>query len=104
MSPALWQPEPRQVRQLKALVRRLDALIEMHQQEVNRLDVADDVVRDDIEAHIRLLEERIAQLRQAIRRHIDEDPGLRSQKDLLLSIPGVGEKTVASILSYFATI
>ena len=104
MSPSLWVPEPRPVRELKALVRRLDALIEMHQQEVNRLDVADEVVRDDIEDHIRLLNGRIEELREAIGKHIDDDPGLRSQRELLLSIPGIGEKTVASVLSYFATI
>jgi len=104
MSPSLWQPEPRQVRELKALVRRLDALIEMRQQEVNRLDVADEIVRAGIEDHIRLLDQRIEELRQAIRKHIDDDPDLRSQKELLLSIPGIGEKTVASLLSYFAVI
>ncbi len=104
MSPSLWVPEPRSVRDLKALVRRLDALIEMHQQEVNRLDVADEVVKGDIEEHIQLLKSRMEELREAIRKHIDDDPDLRSQRELLLSIPGIGEKTVASILSYFATI
>jgi len=104
MSPSLWVPEPKNVRELKALVRRLDALIEMKQQEVNRLDVADDVVQQDIEEHIILLCERIKQLRDAIKQHIDDDPDLREQRELLLSIPGVGEKTVAMVLSYFATI
>ena len=51
----------------------------MQQQEVNRLDVADSVVRDDIEGHIRLLDQRIDELRTAIRQHIDDDPDLRSQ-------------------------
>lgn len=104
MSPALWVPEPRKVRELKALVRRLDALIEMHQQEVNRLDVAEEVVQDDIQDHITLLSRRIEELRKSIRQHIDDDPDLREQRELLLSIPGIGEKTVASILSYFASI
>ena len=104
MSPALWEPEPKSVRDLKALVRRLDALLEMRQQEENRLDVADGVVRDDIRSHIELLTERIEELRRSIRQHIDNDPDLRSQKELLLSIPGIGEKTVASILSYFAQV
>lgn len=76
----------------------------MRQQEVNRLDVADEVVRADIEGHVQLLDKRIKALRQSIREHIDGVPDLRSQKDLLLSIPGIGEKTVAAILSYFAAI
>jgi transposase len=104
MSPSLWVPEPKNVRELKALVRRVDSLIEMKQQEVNRLDVADDVVLEDIKGHIALLSSRIDQLRDAIRQHIDNDPGLREQKELLLSIPGIGEKTVAAVLSYFAVI
>lgn len=104
LSPSLWIPEPRNVRELKALVRRLDALLEMRQQEVNRLEVADPIVHPDIEAHIAVLTTRITQLRDAIREHIDNDPGLREQKELLLSIPGIGEKTVATVLSYFAAI
>ena len=35
---------------------------------------------------------------------MDNDPAMREQKDLLLTIPGIGEKTVAAILSYFAAI
>lgn len=104
MAPPLWEPEPRSVRELKALVRRLDALLEMRQQEENRLDVADAVVQDDIRSHIQLLTDRVEELRCAIRQHIDDDPDLRSRKELLLSIPGIGEKTVASILSYFAQV
>jgi transposase len=104
MSPSLWAPEPRKVRELKALVRRLDALIEMRQQEVNRLDVADDVIKEEISGHIDLLGERILQVREQIQKHIDDDPGLSEQRELLLSIPGIGEKTVATLLSYFADI
>jgi len=104
MKPSLWTPESRKVRELKALVRRLDALIEMQQQEENRLDVADDVIKDDIPGHIELLKQRISQLREQIKSHIDNDPDLKAQRELLLSIPGVGEKTVATLLSYFADI
>jgi transposase len=104
VKPALWVPEPLKVRELKALVRRLDALIEMKQQELSRLDVSGEIVAADITDHIELLTIRIDRLRKLIRQHIDDDPGLREQKDLLLTIPGVGEKPVATVLSYFATI
>ena len=104
MSPSLWTPEPRNVRELKALVRRLDALIEMQQQEVNRLEVADDVIKEEISGHINLLGDRIRQVRAQIQKHIDDDRGLSEQRELLLSIPGIGEKTVATLLSYFAEI
>lgn len=104
MKPALWTPEPKKVRDLKALVRRLDSMIEMKQQEVNRLDVAETIVRDDIEKHIELLNSNIEKLQKTIQQHIDDDPDLREKKDLLLSIPGIGEKTVGVLLSYFASI
>ena len=104
MKPHLWEPEPLVIRQLKALVKRLDMLLEMRQQEVNRLDVADEVVRPDIEHHIQELDQRILRLKDEIKNHIDDDPGLKEQKELLLSIPGIGEKTLATVLAYFASI
>ena len=104
MKPRLWQPEPLNVRELKGLVRRLDALIAMRQQEVNRLDVAETIVRDDIEYHIEHLDLRIKQIRETIKEHIDNDPDLKSQKELLLTIPGIGEKTMATLLAYFSSI
>jgi transposase len=104
MSPSLWQPDAINIRELKALVRRLDALISMKQQEVNRLDVADQVIVPDIQNHINELHKRIEQIRKDIKDHIDRDPDLKKQKELLLSIPGVGEATVANCLSHFASI
>lgn len=104
LSPSLWKPEPINVRQLKAMVRRLDMLIDMKQQEVNRLDVSDEVVQGDIRQHIKELEQRIKKIRTEIEEHIDHDPDLKNKKELLLSIPGIGEKTMATVLSYFAEI
>ena len=104
MQPSLWQPEPVSIRQLKAMVKRLDALIGMQQQEVNRLDVAESVIQTEIQSHIEQLNLRIQQLRQDIRSHIDNDPDLKHQNDLLLSIPGIGEKTIACLLAHFHTI
>lgn len=99
-----WQPEALNIRQLKAMVKRLDALIEMKQQEANRLEVSEPIIQTDIQGHIDHLESLIKQLRKDIQQHIDQDPNLKRQKALLLSIPGIGEKTVATCLSYFASI
>jgi transposase len=85
-------------------VRRLDSLIEMKQQEVDRLDVSNMLVAEDISEHIERLTTRIEALRKVIRELMDNDPDLREQKDLLLTIPGIGEETVAAVLSYFAAI
>lgn len=46
MQPESWQPLPKASRQLRDLVRRLDALIGMRQQERNRLEAAQGVFAD----------------------------------------------------------
>ncbi len=65
MSPSLWEPEPKKVREIKVMVQCLDALIEMRQQEINRLEVADTLVVADLKGHIEWLSHRIDQLRTA---------------------------------------
>lgn len=99
--PQLWTPAAPEVRELQALVRRLDALIEMHTMEVNRLSsgVSTTEVRDSIESLISHLEEQIKRTEKLIRKHIKKHPQLRADHDLLLSIPGLGEATVARLMS-----
>jgi transposase len=99
--PAAWTPPAREIRALQALVRRLDALYGMQTQETNRLAagvlVAD--VRASIEAVLANLEAQIAHVRRLIRDHIDRHPGLRQQRQLLTSIPGIGEATAAVLIA-----
>jgi transposase len=104
MKPAAWTPPSQDMRDLRALVRRLHALQEMYQAEQNRLYVAPERVKGDIEELIAHLGQKIANLKEEIRRHIDDHPDLRGQRDLLDSIPGVGEALINSILSLFIRI
>jgi transposase len=99
--PAAWTPPAPEIRQLQALVRRLDALQGMRTQELNRLEagvaVAD--VRTSIEAVLANLDAQIAHVKQLIRDHLDRHPGLRAQRDLLTTIPGIGETTAAVLIA-----
>lgn len=104
MKPALWTPDPVEIRELKALVRRLEALMEMRHQEANRLDVAPKIIVNDVEAHITYLDNEIKETKQRVQNHIDNHPGLKQKKVLLESIPGIGEVTIAIILSEFTDI
>lgn len=104
MKPKKWTPDPIEIRQLRAFSRRLDTLIKMRQQEVNRLDVASEVLQSGLREHIAQLDKVIKQTRQLIKDHIDNDPGLKHKKTLLDSIPGIGEVTIALILSEFGDI
>lgn len=98
--PPRWQPPAAELRELQALVRRLDALREMRQMEANRLDVTSGAaaVRESLVGHLAFLGQEVARTEALIRSHIDTHPGLREQRDLLLSIPGIGSTTAAKLL------
>lgn len=104
MNPEDWTPLPINLRELRDLTRRLDAVIEMQQQEDNRLHSATAATKEQIEAHIVYLEHQMKEIKSKIKEYIDNDPDLKQKKDLLNSIPGIGEKTISVILSEFADI
>jgi len=99
--PELWSPPPQHMQDLKAMVRRLNALKDNRQQEKNRLQsgVSTPWVMTDLEEHIAFLEERIDTLSKAIQEHINQFPELKKQRDLLDTIPGIGKLTAATILA-----
>lgn len=82
-TPELWQPQPRSIRELRALVRRLENLLEMHQMEDNRLQTADLAVHDSLRTMMTALQVQIDLVRAQIVQHIDNDPDLRGRRDLL---------------------
>lgn len=103
-NPAPWQaPSPAQ-QALRAMVLRLDALQAMRTQESNRLEVAREVLKAGIARHIEWLDQEIEALSKTIRAHLDEDPTLKDRRALLDSIPGLGERTIAILLAFYADI
>ena len=104
MAPSLWVPEPREIKLLRDLTRRYESLLDMRQQEVNRLDVSNEELQIDIQKHIVYLDKAIAETKKRISNHIDNHPDLKHKKELLNSIPGVGEATINVILSEFSDI
>jgi transposase len=98
--PERWQAPSANEQVLRALVLRYDALQTMRTQEGNRLEVARDAVKADIESHIEWLDDEIKKLAKKIRSHINDDPDMRTKKDLLETIPGVGERTIAMLLAF----
>lgn len=99
--PAAWTPRPREIRELQALVRRLEALLSMQTDERNRAQAGEltAAVQHSIAGVLQHLETQIASVRHQIRQHIDQHPGLRGQRDLLTSIPGIGDATAACLLA-----
>jgi transposase len=99
--PPAWHPPAPQLRELQALARRLDSLVEMRTREENRLSsgIAVEAVRESVEELIAHLSEQIRKTEALIRSHIDNHPELRRQRELLDSIPGIGAATAAALLA-----
>lgn len=90
-----WVPPAPEIRLLRALYGRLQALEEDLQRELNRQQQAQvsgqpPAVCDSLARSIERLRTECAQLRQAIQDHFDQHPGLKNQRELLQSIPGIG--------------
>lgn len=98
--PAAWMPPPAEERLLLALLRDLQDLQTMQQAEANRLDSAHPSVRERIECHLQFLAHEIEQLRKKIEQHIDHHDQLRGRRDLLDSVPGLGEHTIPWLIAY----
>ena len=101
-SPAPWQAPTPGEQALRAMVLRLDALQTMRTQESNRLAVARAAVKPGIAKHIEWLDKQIDTLINVIREHLDNDPNLKDKRELLESIPGLGERTIAVLLAFYA--
>jgi transposase len=100
-NPGLWKPLSPEIKHLRALIRRLQALKDNLQQEKNRKDSGelDAWVTQDLEIHINFLQERIGATQKEIGDLIDQNPGLKSQQKLLTSIPGIGDLTANTLLA-----
>lgn len=99
--PAAWTPPPPEISELQALLRRLDALLDMRHQESNRLDAGINAapVKESVTSHIAYLDEQVAHTRSLIKGHMGNRPSLKQQRDLLSSIPGIGDLTAAKLLA-----
>jgi transposase len=98
--PTLWTPPPASFKALQSLTRRFEDLQANYQQENNRLKSGqtNPQVLEDIRGHLSYLKERIVQIKQMILKHIAENPELKCNYDLLISIPGVGPLTAGKVL------
>jgi transposase len=99
--PDPWTPPPPEVKELRALIRHLDDLKQEKQRAANRLDgqSISQAVIQHLEAQIALLQKQIQHTLRLIHDHIDRYPDLKQQRDLLDSIPGIGDLTASYLLA-----
>ena len=98
--PSLWTPPTAEQRQLRALVRHRVALQKSRTQQLNRLATSrDPEVKASLQRLIATLEAEIEGIEARLETFFDEHPPLKAKRDLLTSIPGIGEKTATHILA-----
>lgn len=97
-NPRQWFPPPPATIELQALTRRIEVLEEMLQMERNRLEVSPAKTKPSFKRIIKIFENEIKTLKKSIKEHINNDPDLKEQDQLLQTIPGIGEKTAALLL------
>jgi transposase len=101
-----WTPPPPEARHLKALLSRIAALENDLRRELNRLEKAQigkapEQVMTSLASSLAFLEEQKARLQKEIDVHLDQHPKLKEEKQLLLTIPGIGEKLSMLFLALF---
>jgi transposase len=106
--PEAWMPPSPSVRALRALLARRDAVAEDLQRERNRAEKMEvtqvpESVRQSLREVTAFLEAQLARLQREINQHIDNDPDLRGKRELLLSIPAVGERVAQSMTALLAS-
>ena len=98
--PPAWTPPPAHFRELQALTRHLENLLESRQQQLNRLEATNtkNVVKSlrKLVAHF---DAEIKRIEQQIDDHVDRHPDLKQQCELLDSIPGIGKRTATKLLA-----
>lgn len=101
MQPALWQPLSQEVAELQALVRRLEELVAMRSQELCRLKAPGSAasVQASRNRLVTSIDQEIASVQQMIKELFRRFPELKAKRDLLCSIPGIGEATATLLLA-----
>ena len=99
MKPREWIPPLPEIRSLKALVRRVDSLIDMRTQEKNRISTAHESVTFLIKDHIIYLDQEIEKIGRQIADLIGKNPHLKERQELLNSIPSLGKATIPRLLA-----
>lgn len=104
LQPPAWTPPPQEAKVLKALLARREAIAQDLRRELNRqekAEVADtpELICQSLDDSIQFLQKQLDKIQKDIDDHINKHPNLRRDYELLISIPGVGQRVGSNILS-----
>lgn len=99
--PPAWQPASSELKELRALARHRDDLKQELQRTKNRLDAqtASIAVAQQLRAQIDFLTKQMDETEQLMREHMKRFPQFKEQRDLLTSIPGLGDITACLFIT-----
>jgi transposase len=98
LHPAVSQKRSKNQVELNALLVWRRQLIDTRTAHTNQMPLADSsFVRATLAQFLRQIHDRIKQVEKRIARLIDSDEDLAGQRDLLVSVPGVGPTTAATL-------
>src|SRR3954454_15439721 len=86
-------------RRLQALVARRRQLLEMLVAERNRRQAAEPALHERIGAHLRWLENALAEIERDLDEAVRDSPVWRAKEELLRSVPGVGPVSARTLLA-----
>ncbi len=99
-APLPWQPLPAEKRKLRDLTRYLQTVQKARHQHSNCLEgTPPEWLQQSIERTIAHFDQEIGLLWEEIRAHIDRHPQMKRQRELLETIPAIGEITATLLLA-----
>jgi transposase len=99
VKPSLWTPTAPEFKELQALLRLLESVTEMMTCEQNRLETATSTVAALTQEHLEYLKQQQQPIKKLISDHFNQHPPLKQQRELLTSIPGIGDLTASILLA-----
>lgn len=98
--PVEWIPASPAMRAIKAISRQINSLKKDITRSSNRLETTTDkTVAKSLKAHIAWLKKQVKSLEAELEKSIKSDEENERNHKLLLSIPGIGAKTAASLMA-----
>jgi transposase len=105
LKPNIWNPPHPILEELKQICRERDSFVKMLVEEVNRLHAIkasanpSSVVLKSHRGVIKHLEKQIKKLEDVIKDKLDNNSGLREKKELLKTVPGIGDISATLLLT-----
>ena len=99
IQPPIREQLRQNTRKIRDLLTRRRQLNELSTMEKNRLQIMPRYLQADIKRHVRYLQQQIQKLDSLLNQLVANEPSWQAQREILLSVPGVGPVAVNTLLA-----